>query len=74
MEIFEHIALVLDGLFITLALVWILWGWRHTIGVWPDGRVRDLTHDGDSDDGGEADVGGDGSDFAFGDWFDGFFW
>ncbi len=73
MEIFELVALVLDGLFITLALVWILWGLGHSIGVWPGGLVRDLTNDGDSDDGGEADAGGDSSGWDFGDWLDGLF-
>ncbi len=71
MEFFEHIAVVLDGLLITLAVVWIWWRLYHTIHVGPGGLAQDLSIDGDSDDGGEADVGGDNSGWDFGDWIDG---
>ena len=81
MEILEHIAVLLDGLFITLALVWVGWGlfwvgWGffHTIGVWPGGLGRDLINNGDSGDGGEADAGADSSGWDFGGGFDGFLW
>ena len=73
MEILDHIAVFVDGLLITLALVWIGWGLCHTIGVWPGRLERDLINDGDSDDGGEADAGGDSSGWDFGDWLDGLF-
>jgi hypothetical protein len=72
MEMFEHIALVLDGLLIMLALGSIGWGLWHTIGVWLGGLEQDLADDGDSDYGGEADAGGDGSGLDFGGGFDGF--
>ena len=72
MEILEHIAILVDALPITLALVWILWRLRQTIEVWPGGLERDLINDGDPDYGGGADAGGHGSGWDFGGGFDGF--
>ncbi len=67
MEILEIIAVLVFGLLIMLGLVLSGLTLCRTFGVWPGGLEQDLADDGDSDDGAEADVGGDGSDFDFGD-------
>ena len=72
MEILEQIGVLLDGLFITLVLIWVGWGFCHEIGVWLGGLERELDNDGESDHGGQVDGGGDSSGCDFGGGFGGF--